>query len=219
MQLHLRTSGISVAVAATVAAIAFATSTASADEYVLADSSVVSFTCRGAEITQAARGRFGALSGRLEFNPGDLTVARGAMDVVLASITTDDSGWDAMFRRAPFLALDEFPRARFSVTGLTRTPVLRPNHWTTVELVGRMSLHGLERDMRVPARLRWAPQGSAREDGSRRSHDELEVRAELPVSWEAFAIRIPAGSTRTFAGDGALVSIELTFRRKASRRR
>ncbi|HJL45314.1 MAG TPA: YceI family protein, partial [Polyangiaceae bacterium LLY-WYZ-15_(1-7)] len=79
------------------------------------DGTAVRFVCQGPQVESAAEGRFSSVNARLEMDPTELQTARGAVQVLLASITTDLGGWDAMFRAAPFLALDEHPRATFEL--------------------------------------------------------------------------------------------------------
>lgn len=169
--------------------------------YPLTDDSVVRFECAGEEVDDPATGRFTAVSGRLEANPERLGGARGTVEVVLASITSDSAAWDTMFRHAPFLAIDEFPRARFDVRRITGATRLPDGEWTRVRLEGRMRLHGVQRDMTVPARARYTA-----------GQSKIEIHASFDLPWSDFSIRVPTGRTRRFAGDRARVRVELTFR-------
>lgn len=175
-------------------------------EWRLSDESLVRFECAGAQIVEAAGGRFATITGRLRADPANIRVSRGAVEVVMASITTDDSAWDAMFRRAPFLALDEHPRARFELQRLTGPRALHVGRWTRVRLQGEMTVHGVSREQTIPARVRWLRP----DDGPER----LEVRADFALSWDRFRVAVPTGWTRRFAGDRAEVHVELAFTRR-----
>lgn len=176
-------------------------------EWRLSDDGVVRFECAGAEIVEAAGGRFASTTGRLRADPSRLRGMRGAVAIVMGSITTDDSGWDQMFRRAPFLALDDHPRARFELDRVEGPTELHAGRWTRVRLVGRMNVRGNERRRTIPARIRWMRPS----DGPER----LEVRADFALRWSEHDIRVPTGMTRRFAGDRAEVHVELVFTRRA----
>ncbi len=187
------------------ALIAPAIAQAQTTEWQLSDESLVRFECAGQEIVEAAGGRFATITGTLRADPANIRVTRGAVEVVMASITTDDSGWDAMFRRAPFLAIDEHPRARFSLTRIEGPEAIRAGHWTRVQLVGELTVRGRARPRTVPGRLRWVRPESGPE--------RLEVRADFGVPWSDHRVQVPTGWTRRFAGDHAEVHVELTFTR------
>lgn len=183
-----------------------ASAQAQRSEWRLADTTVVRFECEGPQISEAARGRFSAVSGRLSADPSNLVAVRGNVEVTLASITTDRVGWDAMFRNAPFLAIDEHPRSRFELRRVTGARALTPGSWASVQLEGRFSVHGVTRDTTLPARMRWVRPS----DGS---PERLEVRASFPLRWTDHRIRVPDGRTRHFAGDLARVHVQIVYHR------
>lgn len=171
----------------------------------LSEDSLVRFECAGEQIVEAAGGRFATITGSLTADPANLRAARGAIEIVMASITTDDSAWDAMFRRAPFLALDEHPRARFELRRVEGPTELHVGRWTRVRLVGEMSVRGRARPRTIPARVRWMRP----DDGPER----LEVRADFPLPWTDHRVNVPTGWTRRFAGDRADVHVEIAWTR------
>ncbi|MGE0789235.1 MAG: YceI family protein [Sandaracinaceae bacterium] len=166
------------------------------------EGSVVRFETEGDEVVEQASARFSSVTSRLDLDPGDVPHATGSLEVVMDSVTTDDSAWDAMFRHAPFLALDEFPRASFTLTSIEGPAAVEDGHWTRVTLVGDFTVHGVARPRRIPARLRWR---------SGDGHPIVEVRADFHFRWEEHRINVPTGLTRSFAGDGAAVHVELVF--------
>lgn len=173
----------------------------------LEDDSVVRFMCAGPTITNPARGRFSAVNARLTMDPSNLATARGRVEVLLASITTELGGWDAMFRAAPFLALDEFPRSTFELLEVRGASALRPNVWTRLRLFGRMTVKETSHEIEVRARARYTPAG----DGE---PARVEVLATLPIDWDQYDIAVPEGWTRNFAGDQARVRMRLLFRKQ-----
>ena len=149
--------------------------------------------------------RLGAEIIALDSEPNPVAEAVcGRVEVLLSSIRTEDAAWDTMFRAASFLALDEHPRASFelfSVQGATRIT----QSWAPIELVGRFSLKGVHRDLRVPGRVRRLPA-----EGDR--PERVELLAIFPLRWLDHGINVPANSRRDFAGEGAAVRMRLVFR-------
>jgi polyisoprenoid-binding protein YceI len=172
-------------------------------EWGLLDESVVRFTCTGDAIDEPAKGRFGAVSGRVAMDPDDLSQIRGAVEVLLTSIRTADSGWDAMFRAAHFLAIDEHPRARFELYGVSGAERIT-DEWQRIELEGRLTVKGVNQEIEVPGRVR-------RLAASGDQPERIELLATFPLKWSEHDISVPRGSTRQFAGDGARVRMRLVF--------
>ncbi len=171
----------------------------------VADGSAIRFIAQGEGLRRPARGRFSAISGRLEFDPADLAATRGHVGVLLTSINTADSGWDEMFRRAGFLDLDLHPRAQFELTGVRGATSLSQGAWTSVTLLGRFTLHGNTHEVEVPARAKWSRQGR---------QDRLVVLGDFQIRWSDYEINISPTGVRDFGGEGAEISLELHFRRR-----
>ncbi|MCA9582596.1 MAG: YceI family protein [Myxococcales bacterium] len=181
---------------------------AEADVYDLVDGSV-RFTCEGDKVVVPAWGKFGAVSSHVRADPADIAKTKGHVEVLLSSVNTEDSGWDDAFRRAEFLGIEEHPKARFAIRRIEGVKDFRPNRWNHVLLVGQFSLHGIEREVSVPAGIRWTK-------ASKGKAEELYVRAYLHITWDQYEIPVPGGITRTFAGSGARIQVELKYQRKAS---
>jgi len=187
------------------AALMAGTALADTHSFSLEEGGSIRFRCRGAGITHPAEGRFTTVTSLLEIDPADLSTARGEVQVIMASVTTVESGWDVMFRRAPFLSIDEFPRARFVVTGVEGATALRSGHWTPLRIVGDFTIHGVTKAKTADALVYW-------DEGSRR----LRVRARTEMTWADHDILMPEGNTRAFAGDRAALLISLDYRVPAS---
>ena len=184
-------------------------STASADAtegmYVLSDGKV-GFVCEGKEVTVPAWGQFGTVEGALSFDPTDLSLISGNIDVYMVSIRTDDAAWDTMFRRAGFLEIEKNPKSRFVIEKVRGAKKLEQGKWVPLELQGRFTLHGVTRQISVPATARWSPA-----DAASKKREQIHVRASFHITWDDYEIAMPTGRTRTFAGDGALIHIDLEY--------
>jgi len=174
-------------------------------EWHLDDESVVRFMCRGENVETPAKGRFGAVNGRVVMNADDLGTVQGRVDVLLSSIRTADSAWDTMFRAASFLALDLHPRATFELFAVEGAEAVPESGWAPVELRGRLTLKGVTKEQRVRGRVRRVP---AEGDQPER----IELLAIFPIAWTDHDINVPANSRRDFAGSGAYVRMHLVFR-------
>ncbi|MCA9601073.1 MAG: YceI family protein [Polyangiales bacterium] len=202
----LRTASIRFACAAAFAASLAApvpAARAQATDYEL-DDGVVRFVCEGDGVVMPAWGRFGAVTSQLSFDPKDLARAKGHVEVLLASVRTEDSGWDLAFREAEFIGADEFPRSHFAIRSVTGPKVVQPLAWTQASLKGEFVLHGVSREVSVPATIRHVP---AQKDRPA----EVYVRAYFRIHWDEYDLAVPKGMTRTFTGDGALIQVELRF--------
>ena len=68
-------------------------------------------------------------------------------------------------------------------------------------------LHGVTKSVSVPATAKWVMP-----DGGKAT--TIRVRASFHITWEDYDIAMPRGTTRHFAGDGALIRADLVYRRK-----
>ncbi len=173
-------------------------------EWHLEDESVVRFMCRGEGVDTPAKGRFGAVNGRVVMNPDNLGTIRGRVDVLLSSIRTADSAWDAMFRAASFLALDEHPRASFELFSVEGADAVPQSGWAPVRLRGRLTVKGVHRETLVHGRVRRVP-------ATGDEPERVELLAIFPLRWADHDINVPANSRRDFAGSGAYVRMHLVF--------
>lgn len=199
--LHLLIAGCALALSS-------AAARAQASEWLLTSDSSVRFVCAGEHIRTPAAGRFASIASELTLDPRDLRATRGAIVVILRSITSRDAAWDAMFRGAPFLMLDEHPESHFTVRAVEGPTSLADGVWTGLTLVGRLRVLGVTRPRRIRARARW-----------QRQSGRLEVRGRFDIPWREFDIRVPDGWTRHFAGDRAAVSVNLTYERRPAGQR
>lgn len=166
------------------------------------------FVCEGPDVIVPAWGQFGTVEGALSLDPQELGTASGSIDVLMASIRTDDAAWDTMFRRAGFLEIDEHPRSRFVLDRVSGAERLVPRKWVPMTLQGHFMLHGVVKELSVPATVRWVP-------GSEGKGSSVRVRASFHVRWDEYEIAMPRGSTRSFAGDGALINVDVQYEPKA----
>ena len=73
-------------------------------------------------------------------------------------------------------------------------------------LHGHFQLHGVTKEIDVPATARWT-----RADADKDRKEQIRVRASFHITWDDYDIAMPTGSTRRFAGDGALIHADLRY--------
>ena len=138
-----------------------------------------------------ADGRFSRFAGDVTVDPADLNTARVTVSVEAASLDTGISRRDRHLRREDFFDVEKFPAITFEslrVEGAGRRLLV----------VGRLTLHGVTREMRVPVDVSVA--------GSR-----LEARGQFDVKRTDH--RMTYDSAVNPVGDR--VRIEFTFRAQA----
>ncbi len=170
------------------------------------DTSKVEFECFGSAIDAPAKGRFATVLTGLVIDPHDLSHVSGSVGVELASVVTNDATWDVLFRAAPFLGIQEYPRSQFELTQVTLAKALTPGKEMNLKLAGRFTVKGETRPLSFPARVRWSP-------GTGEDPERIHVDGTFKLLWKDYGIRIPSGAAAGFAGDGTRVHIDLTFER------
>lgn len=185
--------------------VAMGASTAAAEPsgYLLSEGRV-RFFCEGPQVTLPAWGQFAAVASSVTFDAERIEKTTGAAEVLLTSVNTKDSGWDAVFRSAEFLGLEEFPKSTFIVRSVTPAGEVRPGTWVPVNIRGAFVLHGVQKEITVPGSVRWSSLSGG-------APETLEVRSYFKILWADYNIPVPTGITRTFAGDGAGIQVELSF--------
>ena len=183
----------------------FARADASAGNYVL-EAGEVRFVCEGEEVTVPAWGQFSTVEGALSVDPRDLSTVSGSIDVYMVSIRTEDAAWDTMFRRAGFLEIDDYPKSRFVLDKIRGPRRLEQGKWVPMTLEGHFVLHGITKKIDVPATAQWIAADTKNDKPER-----IRVRTSFHITWDDYQIAMPTGSTRLFAGDGALIHADLTY--------
>lgn len=114
------------------------------------------------EVEFFARGSFGPFGGRASDLSGTLSGGpalaemRGWVAIPIAAFATGNGTRDRDLRRA--LDADRFPEVRFDLDSVRPSPM--QGDLMVATLVGRLTLHGIERPVHLPAELRFAEPGA-----------------------------------------------------------
>jgi polyisoprenoid-binding protein YceI len=124
-----------------------------------------------------------------------VTAVRGWVEAPVASLETGDRRRDRDLNKS--MQSDEYPTMRFELTGVTPERVVAES--AAVMLQGKLTLHGVTRDVRLPARLLLK--------GGR-----LRLRSDFPVDLGDYEI----GGLSKMLGmlrmqEGIEVRVDLTF--------
>lgn len=130
--------------------LAFATSPASAADYVQAPGSSLAFA--GKYQGEVFTGRFPAFTSTLSFDPADLASARLEVTIPLTGATTANADYDAQMLGDAFLAITKFPQARYTATAFRSLG----NQQYAAD--GMLSLHGVQKP--VTLIFTWTPGAS-----------------------------------------------------------
>ncbi len=114
----------------------------------------------------ASQGRFSQFTVEMAYDPNNL--AAGSMKVVvqIASLDTQDKDRDATLASEELLDAKQFPTATYVATSF------RPGAGGKMEAVGRLTLRGVTRDLRIPLTIK--PAGAGLELRGETSIDRLD---------------------------------------------
>lgn len=121
-----------------------------------------------------ADGRFHRFGGTVTVDPRDPTSARASVTVEAASIDTDNTKRDNHLRSQDFFWAERYPTIVFESTRAERAS-------GGVVVVGRLTIRGVTRDIRVPTTVELSPDGFvARGDFElKRSDYEMNYQSRL----------------------------------------
>jgi polyisoprenoid-binding protein YceI len=100
------------------------------------------------------QGRFTRFPVTFDFSPDNPTAGRLEVTVQMGSFTTGDQERDDTLRGDDLFAVAKYPQAHFTATQITRTA-------NGFEALGKLTLRGVTRDLRVPFTFRTATENGA----------------------------------------------------------
>ncbi|MGC5165265.1 YceI family protein [Luteimicrobium sp. DT211] len=143
----------------------------------------------GYRVHEVLQGHDATVTGRTDQVSGTVTasdgrVTAGTVTVQVASVHTDEPPRDSYFRSTA-LETSRFPTATFTLTGAV------PASSGSVSLPGRLTVHGVTRDVSIPAQVATGAAGA-------------QIVASLPVTWADFGVSAPRLPFVTVDDHGAI---------------
>jgi len=99
-----------------------------------------------------SRGRFRQFATELQYDEKQLAAGRLKVTVQIASLDTQEKDRDQTLASAELLDTGKFPTAQYSATGFEK-------RGAGLEAVGKLTLHGVTRELRVPLTIRTTRDG------------------------------------------------------------
>jgi len=183
--------------------------------YTLTEGSEVQVTTYGKHLDVAAHGRFAAVASELRIDARNLPNAAGQLRIILASVSTQDPGWDAIFRESQYLEVSKYPNAILQFDSSKGAQALVDGQWVNTTIKGQINFHGVTRELTLPIKLFYQTAGLTRGKAAQRNQERITLRGDMRVRWEDFGIEIPEGSARAMLGDGLKINLALNYQRSA----
>lgn len=145
MKTTLTTGGLALA---SFAVLAGAAAPACAEQKVLPEQSLISFTSR--QMGVPVEGRFRRFDADVAFDPRKPEAAKIAMTIHLASVSLGVAETEAELAKPDWFSLAQFPQASFQSTGV------KPLGGGRLDVAGRLTIKGSSRDIVVPVAVAQA---------------------------------------------------------------
>jgi polyisoprenoid-binding protein YceI len=100
------------------------------------------------------RGHFKRFAVSFDFSPASLAASRLDVTVEMPAVDTGDQERDDTLRGADLFAVAKFPQAQYTATAFSQTA-------TGFEALGKLTLRGVTRELRVPFTFRSATENGA----------------------------------------------------------
>jgi polyisoprenoid-binding protein YceI len=142
------TSALFVAAATSMVGIASAADASPVKRYTL-DQAKSSLEFQFVQAGAQNKGKFTRFPVTVDFSPDNLATSKLDVVVETASLDTGDKERDDALKGADLLSVAKFPQARFTSTQITKTA-------NGYDAVGKLTLHGVTRDIHVPFSFRTA---------------------------------------------------------------
>lgn len=132
------------------------------------------------------------LSGDLSFDAANVATLRGTVRVNIASLRTGVDLRDEHLRGSSWLDATRFPDATFAITSVEGTGAVAPGEARDVMVRGRLSLHGVTRDITANVRIRRVAPSADVAAAPGVTGEVLRVRATFTLRLTDFGVSVPA---------------------------
>jgi polyisoprenoid-binding protein YceI len=149
----------------------------------------------GAKVTGKHDGAFGKFSGQIQLVGGDPTKSSVKVEVVAASLTSDNEKLTGHLKSADFFDVEKFPTIRFQSSKIEAGGEAGATHTVT----GNLELHGVTKSIRFPASIGVATEA-------------VTIKSEFGINRKDFGIVYP-GKPDDLIKDEVLVRLNLVAKK------
>ena len=130
------------------------------------------------------------VSGEVQIDPANLATVTGRVQVQTSSLRTGVDLRDEHLAAENWLDAARYPNITFEVTRISGATSLTPNQAAEVQIHGRLTLHGVTRDVVARGRMEYIPLTEAVR-GPGIDGDVIRVRARFTVRLPDFNVSVP----------------------------
>lgn len=120
------------------------------------------------------------VTGDIELDPNDVPSTKGKIELEVASIKTNIDLRDEHLRGPDWLDAAKYPKIKFELKKVSGAHGLVPNRAAELDIVGKLSMHGVTRDEPAKATVRWIP------------GEGVRVQAKLKVNLTQYKVSVPS---------------------------
>jgi polyisoprenoid-binding protein YceI len=124
-------------------------------------------------------------SGELTVDPAKAADAKGTFRVEVASIRTGQQLRDEHLKGDTWLDAKKSPHIEFIITKVSGLDKLTPNGSHDATVTGKLTLHGVTREVTTKAKVRWVP-------GTGGAKDTMRIVASFTVKLEDHKVSVPS---------------------------
>lgn len=121
-----------------------------------------------------------ALTGDIEIDPSAVRATKGKLELEVASIKTNIELRDQHLRGPDWLDAAKYPKIKFEIQGVSGVDALIPNQTVDLQILGKLTMHGVSRDEVATAKVRWIP------------GDGIRVQAQFKVNLTSYKVSVPS---------------------------
>lgn len=121
-----------------------------------------------------------AVTGDIELDPSAVEATKGKLELEVASIRTNIDLRDEHLRGPAWLDAAKYPKIKFEIKKVSGASTLLPNQAVELQILGKLTMHGVTRDEPAKATVRWIP------------GEGVRVQAAFKVNLTQYKITVPA---------------------------
>ena len=131
------------------------------------------------------------ISGNISIDPSRLASASATVTVPISSLRTGIDLRDEHLRAENWLDAEHHPNITFELTGLSGASALQPGQSANVRIRGRVSLHGVTKNIEARGRVMYMPLTDEMRASPGIDGDVLRFRARFKLRLTDFGVAIP----------------------------